>query len=346
MTITGGNAIEGGGIFNGFSDSLTLTNMSISGNNASLGGGGIWSGFGGQLTIINSTISNNTVTDSIGGATGGGIHANGFTLTNSTVSGNSTSGGNGSGGGIWALNFVTITGSTITNNSAAGISAGGFRANNTSTVRNTIIAANQNNGSIPDILGNSFVSQGYNLIGNAGSVTAFNQVGDQAGSGPTPLNPMLGPLQNNAGPTHTHHLLIGSPAIDKGFSFGLTTDQRLLTRPVDDPTITPAAGGNNSDIGAFEKVYAITAADVSLGGRVTTSVGRGIRGARVTVEGGSLSSPRTAMTGPFGYFNFEGLTAGETYIITVYSKRYIFNVPTRAVTLGDSLYDFNFTAEP
>ena len=61
---------------------------------------------------------------------------------------------------------------------------------------------------------------------------------------------MLGPLQNNGGPTQTHELLSGSPAIDKGDSFGLDKDQRGSDRPFDNAAITNASDG--SDIGAFE----------------------------------------------------------------------------------------------
>ena len=64
--------------------------------------------------------------------------------------------------------------------------------------------------------------------------------------------PRLGPLQNNGGPTDTMALLTNSPALDKGKSFGLRTDQRSVTRPFDDPAIANASGGDGSDIGAFE----------------------------------------------------------------------------------------------
>ena len=70
---------------------------------------------------------------------------------------------------------------------------------------------------------------------------------------------LLGPLANNGGPTQTRALLAGSPAIDKGSPTNdpitgapITTDQRGLPRPVDDPTIPNASGGDGSDIGAFE----------------------------------------------------------------------------------------------
>src|SRR3989442_4403300 len=70
-------------------------------------------------------------------------------------------------------------------------------------------------------------------------------------------DPMLGPLQDNGGPTFTHALLAGSPAIDQGKrdtipALASNTDQRGFPRPVDFPAIANAAGGDGSDIGAFE----------------------------------------------------------------------------------------------
>ena len=63
---------------------------------------------------------------------------------------------------------------------------------------------------------------------------------------------LLGPLADNGGPTLTHALLEGSPAIDQGNSFGESTDQRGLPRPSDFASIPDASGGDGSDIGAFE----------------------------------------------------------------------------------------------
>ena len=65
---------------------------------------------------------------------------------------------------------------------------------------------------------------------------------------------MLSPLADNGGPTPTQALLWGGPAIDKGKSFGQTTDQRGVPRPHDLSSITNASGGDGSDIGAFEFV--------------------------------------------------------------------------------------------
>ena len=66
-------------------------------------------------------------------------------------------------------------------------------------------------------------------------------------------DPQLLPLGNYGGQTKTHALRLTSPAIDKGKSFGNTTDQRGLTRPFDNPLIPNATGGDGADIGAFER---------------------------------------------------------------------------------------------
>jgi hypothetical protein len=89
-----------------------------------------------------------------------------------------------------------------------------------------------------------------------------------------------------------------------------------------------------------------TAASVSLSGRVTTADGRGVRNARMVLSGVGLEHPRVATTSSFGYYTFEGLTAGQTYIVTINSKRYRFSMPSRVITLVDDLTDVNFTADP
>ena len=87
-----------------------------------------------------------------------------------------------------------------------------------------------------------------------------------------------------------------------------------------------------------------TAAGLSMSGRVTTASGAGIRNARVTISGNGLPEPRVVTTGSFGYFSFEGLTAGETYVVTVNSQRYTFAVPSRVITLVDNVVDADFVA--
>ena len=100
----------------------------------------------------------------------------------------------------------------------------------------------------------TFASQGNNLIGTTNNSSGW-LAGDRKGSVAAPLNPLLGPLQNNGGPTPTMALLSGSsPALDAGISGGLTFDQRGWVRPFDHPAITNVLGGDGSDIGAYELI--------------------------------------------------------------------------------------------
>lgn len=88
-----------------------------------------------------------------------------------------------------------------------------------------------------------------------------------------------------------------------------------------------------------------TAAAVSITGRVKTANGQGIRGARLT-----LTSPngalRTAVTSTFGYYAFDGVEVGQTYVLEIASKRYTFQNPTRVFSLQDHVTGMDFTAEP
>jgi 6-phosphogluconolactonase (cycloisomerase 2 family) len=250
MTLTGGNAMGDGGAINS-SGILIIRNCLLSGNASTSFGGGIRNVNPGIMRIINSTLSGNTVTASGNG--GGGIDNNStLFVTNSTISGNVILLGTSSGGGIWTSGELTITNSTITNNSATGGGAGGiFRAAGTITVHNSIIAGNQNNAVVPDVRG-LFTSGGFNLIGNVGAATGFNQTGDQTGSGAAPLNPgLVKVLAPNGGVIPTHALLPNSPAVDKGDNFNLMTDQRGFNRPFDNGLIPNTADG--ADIGAFER---------------------------------------------------------------------------------------------
>jgi hypothetical protein len=88
-----------------------------------------------------------------------------------------------------------------------------------------------------------------------------------------------------------------------------------------------------------------TAANVTLGGRVATSEGVGVSRAQVTLTDGA-GNPRTVLTNPFGYYNFDGVTSGATYILTVKSKQYLFADSPRAVTVQDNIKDVDFIASP
>jgi hypothetical protein len=134
----------------------------------------------------------------------------------------------------------------------------------------------------------------------------------------------------------------GSLALDRGMAFGLTIDERGLPRPVDVANISNATGGDGSDIGAFEKQEMITtAAEVSVSGKVVTASGEGLRGAIVTMMD-AAGVKRTALTNGFGYFRFDGITAGQACIFDVKAKRYVFDTQVRVV--NDTLDDIVLTA--
>ncbi|HVE56299.1 MAG TPA: LamG-like jellyroll fold domain-containing protein, partial [Pyrinomonadaceae bacterium] len=87
-----------------------------------------------------------------------------------------------------------------------------------------------------------------------------------------------------------------------------------------------------------------SAANVSLSGHVVAGKS-GLNNVTVTLSGGSLPQPISARTNNFGYYQFNNLPVGETYVLTVSSKRYVFTEPSRIVNLLDSVTDADFTAE-
>lgn len=252
LTISGAQAYclppgPGGGLVNG--GTLVLDGCSVSGNSAQGDGGGVVNS--GNLTIRNSTISGNI---SVSGQTsyGGGISNTGIlAISNSTVSGNSfatafNQGGTPTfyGGGIANTNggIVSITNSTVASNDLNGDGCGGgiyTAPGDTVSAGSTIIAINS--GAIgPDICG-SLTSQNFNLVGNNSGATIGNsQSSDQIGTANAPIDPLLGPLQYNGGPTFTRALQGNSAAVDHGDPSSPPRDQRGYIR------------AGVSDVGAFE----------------------------------------------------------------------------------------------
>ena len=283
FTIRNGSANTGGGIYN--SGTLTINQSIVSANrariltNGSTLGGGIYNTA--VLILNNSTVTGNTAvaTARFEYAYGGGIANNHGTLaiSNSTISGNSALLGivNGSGraygGGIAnLLGTLVINNSTISGNSARATLfttsyGGAISSGSTATISNTTMSSNSAHygGGISGsatlqntIVANSsggncdagatITSHGYNL--SSDGTCNFNSRGDLNNH-----DPLLGPLQNNGGPTQTMALLPGSPAIDGGNPSGctdnqghlLTTDQRGMARPDPEDIV-------GCDIGAYE----------------------------------------------------------------------------------------------
>src|SRR5205814_1783082 len=142
-----------------------------------------------------------------------------------------------SGGGVFNASTLKLTNVTLAANSAP---SGGniFNQGATLTLNNTIVADNEVGGDIVNVGG---TVQGSNNLVEDGSGPA----------GSLAVDPKLGTLQDNGGPTQTIALLAGSPAIDRGSNAlaaasGLTTDQRGL------PRVVNGGLGRTVDIGAFE----------------------------------------------------------------------------------------------
>lgn len=107
-------------------------------------------------------------------------------------------------------------------------------------------------------------------------------------------------------------------------------------------SVTAVSGFSDWGVG----VGLITAANASLAGRVTTAAGRGVPFARLTVTGGNLPEPITVTANAFGYYKFAALPAGQTYVVSVSSKRSTFAEPSRIVSLDADVSDADFVAEP
>lgn len=274
----------GGGIWNNSILALTACTVSdcsiISGlGGSSQIGGGIYNATGGSIQLVRCTLSGNAVQGGSsfhfgtpGSGHGGALYnAGGGTasLQNCTISNNSAVGGAGSclgpfgcmvadgrGGGIYNAGNLMIVSSTVASNVATFLgdigsaSAGGVWNFGDAQITNTIIAKNTG-GPSPDATG-AFGSNGFNLIGMSDGSAGFTSVSDQTGTIAAPLDPMLGPLQDNGGPTLTMALLSGSRAIDAGISANLSTDQRGRTRTHDFPEIPNALGSDGTDIGSYE----------------------------------------------------------------------------------------------
>ena len=228
-----------------------MSNSTVSGNSATVGpGGGIVCADTAVMKIKNSTISNNRADTT----NGGGIRVHGdLELTNSTIYKNEST--LGSGGGVY------LFGGSV-------------------TMDNSIIANNNIDGDCAKNLG-IFDSRGHNI--DSGGTCNLTGTGDLPNT-----DPLLGALANNGGPTMTHALLPGSPAIDNG-TLVMATDQRGVTRPQ----------GNGYDIGAFE---GFAPAEI-----LTPAPGS-------TLTGSSATFTWNAVSGASGYFVWVGSSPG-TYDI-------------------------------
>lgn len=264
-SVNGNKAVRGGGISaNG--GNLTMVRCSVSGNTLNptypdfSAGGAIFS-TDGAVTLVQSTISGHTAY-----RFGGGIsHSGGsLNLLQTTVSGNSAP----DGGGIWVgysaissryASNVTISQCTIFGNTSTTKGGGiySWADQGTLSISNSIICGNPGGnyfkpGTLPTL-----TLAGRNLLDDASL---------QAGENVIIGDPMLSKLQYNGGPTLTHALLSGSPAIDAVNSSPIPADTFDLDGDLDFTEPLPLDQRGNGftrtngilDIGAFELAKYIT----------------------------------------------------------------------------------------
>jgi hypothetical protein len=308
MTVSNGNSGPGSA-FDTEKGTLVLDGVAVTANPGSEGA----IGNRGTTTIINSTISNNPC---IGVFQDGGT----VNIANSTISGNND--GNGLGGVIAFGGALNLNNVTVANNKPAGANNQGGTIN----VRNTIIAGNTTSGGSPADISGAFVSQGNNLIGNTTGGTGFTQTSDK-----TNVAANLTALANNGGPTNTHALNTGSPAINAGNNCVTSSSCGTNNPPASLATDQRGTGfsrniGGTVDIGAFEFAPPatspavttptsanVTATSATLGGNVTSD-----GGAAVTERGVVYASTATNSDPQIGGTGVTKVTtSGTTGVFTV-----------------------------
>jgi hypothetical protein len=302
-TIKDNEAEEGGGICN--RGQLYMNRCTVSGNTAMSEGGGIYNAptaflGSGKMWLTNCTISGNSATEPISG-----YHQQTPTFGAAIVNAISI---NGDGGGIFNAGDMELLNCTIANNSAEDY-GGGFvnLAPDTAIFKNTIVA--NNTAGVPGT-NNCFngpsgviTSLGHNL--DSENSCGFNQPTDLINT-----NPLLGPLHDNGGPTFTHALLHGSPAIDKGGDpIAVVTDQRGVPRPQ----------GTALDIGAYELAQASVDTSTNTGTASFSTLDGYITDLTAFNESQTDCGPFPDFNFPFGLFSFNvtDITPGSTATVVI-----------------------------
>ncbi|MGH2953154.1 MAG: choice-of-anchor Q domain-containing protein [Solirubrobacterales bacterium] len=261
---------DGGGVYVGYaSGDAVFQSTTVANNTSNEDAGGIsFRGDGGDdagLTLDATTVSGNSAEEAAGGVWFLGPSGPSV-VRNSTISGNSAY----YGGGISAFPFfdepIAVTNSTIVDNQAeaTGFASGGGiflvgqdddadGETDTLTLSSTIVANNSSGEGGEDVDGSAGTfATGFSLIEDPTVTGGATLAETPAGSNLFGVDPQLGPLAGNGGPTLTHLPAPTSPALDVGVNNNLQTDQRGLARTQDLSAIANGASPDGSDIGAVE----------------------------------------------------------------------------------------------
>ncbi len=257
--LTGNRAEDGGAVYaTGFEGGMVVERSSITGNVAADDAGAMFidspdTGVAETpVTIDGTTIASNVSTEY--GAINMQFPDGPFTVRDSTISGNSSE---VAAGGLTVLSSpgdgaARVLNSTVTGNAGA-VGGGIYNPDpNEIFVSSSVVAGNSATTSGSD-LGDDGTSGGFRVgFSLIGSTAGAAITETPAGSNLLGVDPLLGPLADNGGPTQTHLPALTSPVLDAGIANGLDTDQRGLARTADLSAATNAAGGDGTDIGALE----------------------------------------------------------------------------------------------
>ena len=301
----------------------TIRRTIFASNSANNAGSYDW-GNGGALNLVGGTAYTTRIRDTSfygNTATVGGAIANKtkLYLINSTVSNNAAT---QSGGGLHSDGRAIIRTSTITQNSSPAFGAAlDVVPQSIMYLSNNIIAGNTGANEIRGKV-NSF---GFNIFGStAGANIVAPYGGDKLN-----VNPLLGPLSYNGGPTPTHVPQPGSPAIDAG-SNGLAVDWNADPLAVDQRGYARVSN-TTIDIGAVE-IPQRAWMPVSLAGRITDATGATARGAEVIVTDLATGEKLTAKVKAGGFYRLDKVRQGQTLLIEVAHERLSFAPQTVTVT--------------
>ncbi len=240
-------ATNGGAVYNNTNNASNLVRNSTFTNNLADNGGALYNAVSDQITVRSSTFENNTAS-AAGGGGGALLNAGSALLTviNSTFTDNQATGAGSGGGGIWNNGTLTLANATFSGNQAT-TNGGGVYNTNLMDIRNTIITGSPSGGDCNNAIGTLQPGSTKNLIDDGSCGAEFT--GD----------PLIGALASNGGPTETHALLPGSPAIRAGDS--ATCNSAALTDSEDQrgsprPTAT-------CDIGAYQTIVVSASADTT-----------------------------------------------------------------------------------